>query len=141
MPILLGIPGVTCVLSERFCQDPLESFFGKQRYKDGRNENPSVKEFIDNTVSLRVQGSAALEPLRGNYSRKRNAPALVDWAPLPKRKRPAPLWTHIIFVVYIHVINVHVEGFLNGRMIIGYMSDFLIGDRFAMIIERRIQAN
>lgn len=64
-------------------------FFGKQRYKGGRNENPSVKEFLDNTVSLRVQGSAALEPLRGNCSRKRNAIALVDEAPLPKRKRSA----------------------------------------------------
>ena len=75
------------VLSERFCQDPLESFFGKQRYKGGRNENPSVKEFLDNTVSLRVQGSSALEPLRGNCSRKRNAPMVIDSDPLPKRKR------------------------------------------------------
>ena len=33
-------------------------------------DNPSVKEFIDNTISLRVQGSAALELLRRNCSRK-----------------------------------------------------------------------
>ena len=87
IPLLLSVPGVTCVLSERFCQDPLESFFGKQRYKGGRNENPSVKDFLDNTVSLRVQGSSALEPLRGNCSRKRNAPMVIDSDPLPKRKR------------------------------------------------------
>ena len=87
VPLLLTVPGVSCVLREQFCQDLLESFFGKQRYKGGRNENPSVKEFLDNTVSLRVQGSAALEPLRENCSRKRNAPMIIDSNPLPKRKR------------------------------------------------------
>ena len=69
--ILLSVPGVQFLLSEKVCQDPLESFFGKQRYKGGRSDNPSVKEFTDNTISLRVQGSVALEPLRGNCSRKR----------------------------------------------------------------------
>lgn len=87
VPMLLSVPGVTYNLSERFCQDPLEGFFGKQRYKGGRNENPSVKEFLDNTVFIRVQGSAALEPLRGNCSRKRKAPMTVSDDPLPKRKR------------------------------------------------------
>ena len=38
---LLGVPGAMYLLSERFCQDPLEAFFGKQRYKGGRNDNPS----------------------------------------------------------------------------------------------------
>ena len=85
--ILLGVPGVTYLLSERFCQDPLESFFGKQRYKGGYGDNPSVQEFLDNTVSIRVQGSAALEPLRGNCTRKRKLPLMVDDTPLPKRKR------------------------------------------------------
>ena len=33
IPKLLSIPGVSCVLTERFCHDPLESYFGKQRYK------------------------------------------------------------------------------------------------------------
>ena len=84
---LLSVPGVTYLLSERFNQDPVEAFFGKQRYKGRRSDNPSVKEFLDNTVSLRVQGSAALEPLRGNCNRKRKLPLSVDDAPLPKRKR------------------------------------------------------
>ena len=84
---LLSVPGVTYLLSERFSQDPVEAFFGKQRYKGGRSDNPSVKEFLDNTVSLRVQGSAALEPLRGNCTRKRKGPLSVDDTPLPKRKR------------------------------------------------------
>ena len=49
---LLGVPGVTYLLSERFNQDPVEAVFGKQRYKGRRSDNLSVKEFLDNTVSL-----------------------------------------------------------------------------------------
>ena len=79
---LLGVPGVTYALSERFCQDPF-----CQDYRGGFGDNPSVKEFLDNTVSLRVQGSAALEPLRGNCTRKRNSTRIADDTPLPKRKR------------------------------------------------------
>lgn len=83
---LLCIPGVTYVLSERFSQDPVEAFFGRQRYKGGCSDNPSVKEFLSNTGSLQIQGSAALAPLRGNCRRKR-ATISVDDTPLPKRKR------------------------------------------------------
>ena len=75
------------MLRERFCQDSLESFFGKQRYQGGYGDNPPMKKFLDNTVSLRVQGSAAHELLRGNYTRKRNLTPTVDDTPLPKRKR------------------------------------------------------
>ena len=31
IPFLLKVIGVKYVLTEKFCQDPLESFFGKQR--------------------------------------------------------------------------------------------------------------
>ena len=84
---LLKQPGVKFLLSERFCQDPLEAFFGHQRSKGGRNDNPTVKQFCDDTVSLRVQRSAALNSLRGNC-RKRPVERVipVDDTPLPKRK-------------------------------------------------------
>lgn len=83
---LLHQPGVQFVLSERFCQDPLESFFGNQRARGGRNDNPTVRQFLDNTVSLRVQGSAALNPVRGNCG-KRPIEKTADETPLPKRPR------------------------------------------------------
>ena len=38
------------------------AFFGIQRAKGGRNYHPAIKQFIDNTVSLQVQGSAELNP-------------------------------------------------------------------------------
>ena len=87
--VLLSIPGVEYVLSEKLCQDPLEASFGKQRAAGGRNENPTVKQFCDNTVSLRVQSSAALEPVRGNCRKRPSNEQFVNNTPLPKRRRQA----------------------------------------------------
>ena len=62
-------------------------FFGQQRAKDGRNDNPTVKQFCDTTVSLRIQRSAPLESMRGNCSKRRTTDIVVDGTPLPMRKR------------------------------------------------------
>ena len=85
---LLSQPGVKFILSERFCQDPLECFFGRQRSCGGRNDNPTVQQFLKSTVSLRVQGSLALKHLRGNC-RKRplDDDMVIDNSSLPKRRR------------------------------------------------------
>ena len=68
--VLLALPAVNCVLSEKLCQDPVESFFGQQRTHGGRSDNPTVKQFCDKTVSLRAQGSVALESIRGNCGKR-----------------------------------------------------------------------
>ncbi len=34
------------LLSEKFSQDPLESFFGQQRARGGRSDNPNVRNFF-----------------------------------------------------------------------------------------------
>ena len=84
---LLSQPGVKFILSEHFCQDPLECFFGHQRSCGGRNDNPTVQQFLKSTVSLRVQGSLALKHLRGNC-RKRllDDNMVIDNSSLPKRR-------------------------------------------------------
>ena len=76
-------------LSSRLNQDPLESFFGKQRQRGGGSDNPNVYQFINNTQSLRIQGSVALQPLRGNCRKREqiNEENLITSEPLPKRKR------------------------------------------------------
>ena len=80
------IPGVKFVLTEHLCQDPLEAFFGRQRMSCGKNDNPNVQTFLQNTSSLRVQGSASINPFRGNCRRgKRKRDIIVDDTPLPKR--------------------------------------------------------
>ena len=87
---LLKLPGVHYLLSEKLCQDPLESFFGQQRMRGGSCSNPTVNDFIYGTSSLRVQGSTALKPFRGNVKRgKRSAVIEVDDTPLAKRPRSA----------------------------------------------------
>ena len=63
---LLSTHGVRALFSERFNQDPLESFFAEQRQHGGYRENPTVQDFICGTQSLRVQGSLAKDPIRGN---------------------------------------------------------------------------
>ena len=68
---LKNIAGVKYVLTGHHNQDCVESFFGQQRMQGGRCDNPTVKSFLDNTRGLRVQGSQALKPFRGNCLRKR----------------------------------------------------------------------
>ena len=77
------------LLSERFSQDPLENYFGQQRARGGRNENPNLLQCLNNAAAIRVQKSFASDPVRGNSNRKRrkhNEPKIDD-TPLPKRKR------------------------------------------------------
>ena len=84
---LSSVPGCTCVLTEHLNQ---ETFFGRQRMGCGRNDNPDSNTFVNKTVSLRVQGSAALQPFRGNSQRRKRSqiqPIPVDNTPLEKRKR------------------------------------------------------
>ena len=91
---LFSVTGVEYILSEKLCQDPLESFFGKQRAAGGRSDNPSVKQFCLNTVSLRVQRSAALEPIRGNCGKRQVSDENCDEdlsEPMPKRPRCSKL--------------------------------------------------
>ena len=82
------------LLSERFSQDPLENYFGQQRCRGGRSDNPTVQRTLTIANAIRVQKTLALEPVRGNCSRKRRlfetsqeAEAdAVNSKPLPKRK-------------------------------------------------------
>ena len=88
---LLKQDGVKYFLSEKLCQDPLESFFGKQRMRGGYSDNPTVSSFQYGTSSLRVQGSVAVRAVRGNCKRGRNRKEItVDETPLPKRPRRKP---------------------------------------------------
>ena len=52
MKYLQAFPGVKYVPSEKLCQDPLESFFGKKRMRGGYCDNPTVQSFFNATVSL-----------------------------------------------------------------------------------------
>ena len=73
------------VLTERFCQDPLENYFGRQRAMGCRKENPSLQDigFHDNTI----RNQNVFRPIAaGNVGNQ----AVIDISnePLPCRKKP-----------------------------------------------------
>ena len=76
------------ILSGNLNHDPIENYFGQQRARGGRSENPSVQQVLTNSMSLKQQGSSALIPVRGNSSRKRlqYPEEKIDGTPLPKRQ-------------------------------------------------------
>ncbi len=88
-------------LSEKLCQDYLESFFGKPA--GGRNDNPTVKDFCKNNVSLRVQGSAVLDPARGNCTRRQlqYRPFEDDTYGKPFVAKLALFWNRVKFLTLI----------------------------------------
>lgn len=67
---------------------PVEAFFGKQRAAGGRNDNPTVQQFCQNTVFLRVQGSAALDPVRDNCGKRERYTIDANSLSAPLAKQP-----------------------------------------------------
>jgi len=73
------------VLTERFCQDPLENYFGRQRSMGARKDNPSLRDvgYNDNTI----RNQKIFRPIAGN-SRQLDPYAEISNEPVPCRKRP-----------------------------------------------------
>ena len=68
---LLLRSGARYILTNRFCQDPVKEYFGRQRGLGRRCDNPSIRDFGSNANKLRIQRS--ILPVRGNTKgRKRN---------------------------------------------------------------------
>ena len=82
--------GVKFVLTERFMQDCLEEYFGHQRQRGRRSDNPDAVQFGYNDRILQVQRNAGLVS-RGNVGARRKEgelrwPTIRD-EPLPKKKK------------------------------------------------------
>ena len=77
--------GVTYVLSERFCQDDLENYFGRQRAIGRRKDNPSVRDvgYNDNTIKSQF----SVRPIAGNVQGTVGKFNDIDDTPLPKRRK------------------------------------------------------
>lgn len=76
------------ILSERFNQDPLEAFFGKQRARGGRSDNPTAKRFLENTQAIRVGRSLALGG-SSNIQQANNIDISELSQPLKKKRKQA----------------------------------------------------
>ena len=86
---LLG-EGFKYVLSERFMQDVLEDYFGHQRAKGGRADNPTAQQFGYNDLTIAAQGDIApvLRDNVGGRYEKQKWGELSDM-PVKKRKKPS----------------------------------------------------
>ena len=76
------------VLTERFNQDVLEEYFGRQRSLGHRNENPNLVQFGFNSNTIRIQRSVV--PVKGNTRGAHPQKRLPSWEkvddkPLKKR--------------------------------------------------------
>ena len=53
--------GMEFVLTERFCQDPVEEYFGKQRQLGRRSDNPDIYQFGYNSNTIRIERSISCQ--------------------------------------------------------------------------------
>ena len=81
--------GMEFVLTEKFNQDVVEEYFGRQRSFGRRNDNPSMYQFGYNANTIRMQRSIA--PVTGNTKGAHKQKRRVSWftvddQPLKKRQ-------------------------------------------------------
>lgn len=81
--------GMDFVLSNKFCQDPLEEYFGKQRSMGRCSDNPTVERFGYNSNKVRINRSN--QAIQGN-TRGQNFHKVQRWHeveddPLPMKKK------------------------------------------------------
>ena len=85
----LKAEGCKFVLTERFSQDCLEEYFGRQRQLGRRSDNPDVVQFGYNDNAIRVVRSTA--PMTGNtkgiYKGRQKSWFSSDDTKLAKRKK------------------------------------------------------
>ena len=81
--------GMEYVLTEHFCQDPLEEYFGKQRQLRRRSDNPDIHTFGYNSNAIRIQRSISCQSgnTRGRKEKERAWEQVTD-AKVPCRKKP-----------------------------------------------------
>jgi hypothetical protein len=86
--------GFEFVLTERFCQDDVEEYFGYQRAQGRRNDNPTAVEFGYNDLKIATLRDVAPQSIEGNvsgrHSGKRSKWCNVSEEPLPKKKNKKP---------------------------------------------------
>ena len=83
------------VLTERFCQDPLENYFGQQREIGARKDNQSIRDFRFDDNSIGNQ--KILRPIAGNNVCGQDI-GMVDFTneALPCRKKPKKILNQIM---------------------------------------------
>lgn len=90
-------------LAKSFVRIPLNSFFGCQQQQGKMNENPTVREFCQNTQDLRVVNSMCQNVSCRNCNRKRK---LTDvGTEILKRRRPHKVFWNIISLSTVRCVT------------------------------------
>ena len=76
---------VSSIFTERFCQDPLENYFGQQRSIGHREDNPSLRDFGYNDNTIRT--TTNFRPIVGNCRNDDPQLAKIDVETVPCRPR------------------------------------------------------
>ena len=71
------IPGVNIMFSNKLCQDCLKNFFGQQRQRGGKHENPNASQFLKIAQALHVINSTCAT-IRGNCRGSKDGKCLMD---------------------------------------------------------------
>lgn len=82
--------GIEYVLTEPFCQDPAEEYFGSQRKLGRRNDNPAdIRTFGYNDNTIRVQRTISCQSgnTRGRQDKRRAWEQVTDDRLPCKKKR------------------------------------------------------
>ena len=77
--------GLPYVLTEKFCQDPLENCFGRQRAMGHRKDNPSLRDFGYNDNTIRT--TKLFKPIAGNCRNEDPTIASLNVETVPCRPR------------------------------------------------------
>lgn len=80
--------GMEFILTERFCQDTVEEYFGNQRKLGRRSDNPDIRAFGYNNNAIRIQRQISCQSgnTRGRKDKKRAWEQITD-DPVPCRKK------------------------------------------------------
>ncbi|XP_062588177.1 uncharacterized protein LOC134249818 [Saccostrea cucullata] len=81
--------GVPYLLSQVFCQDPLEEHFGRHRGLGARHDNPTIHQFSYQENQLRMQRSLAMNivPKGNTAGRGDKRQTVISTSPLKRIKR------------------------------------------------------
>lgn len=85
--------GHSQILSEHLvCQDALEQYFGRQRDSVGGNCNPSMKEFLNNSLIFSVVKQAKSSTTRNGNTTASRQEWEIDDSPLPRKRKNREEW-------------------------------------------------
>ena len=70
--------GMEFVLTERFCQDPAEEYFGNQRKLGRGSDNPDISSFGYNNNTIRIQRAVSCQSgnTRGRHTEAKHGSTL-----------------------------------------------------------------